>query len=344
MWVWYLKHFQGDSWPEWNKDNILDFAPVLSLIETFPNGAIPVTRDLLAETITSRAETILSHSVGTSISAGKDISFVIGCLNAVWLTTQSAAKSTGNGVYLELYPDNALEDTDDAATHIVSALGNLMAEGLMALLLSDLHVTKHMIDVTRTVPVTGHKLMSIHTALDSIHDADSGPTTVDALGVVCSFVQMLERVTVVMERNSLLEQQKANLPKLTARMRPVSGQSVASATDARRQIMEAQRLIDSSNEMIVKIVDDIILSLQELLKSPECPINLNDPFSQIDRTIHRKIVIAVIDVVVESCIQAVALVDDRKRQDLVLRSVNDSPWLKQILPSKRIDSILDEIL
>ena len=344
MWVWYLKHFQDESWPEWNKDNILAFPPLLSLIETFPAGAIPVMKDLLAETTTSRMDTILSHSVGTSISAGKDVAFVIGCMNAMWLTTQSAAKSTGNGIYLDICADPTIEDPDDAATNIVSALGNLMGEGLMALLLADLHATKQMIDLTRTVPATGHKLMSIHAALDSIHEADSAPATFDTLGVACSFVKMLERVTVVMERNSLLEQQKANLPKLTARMRPVSGQSVASATDARRQIMEAQRLIDSSTEMIVKIVDDIILSLQELLKSSECPVNMNVAFSQIDSFLHRKVVVAVLDVVVESCIQALALIDDRKRQEYVVRSVKESPWLNRVLSSKRIEAILEEIL
>jgi hypothetical protein len=336
-WAWYLRQFQEGEWRGWTVENSASFSPILSLMETFSHGAIAVVKLLLTDAVRRRSGTILSHAVGTSIQAGKDIAFALGCVNCLWLMTQSVAKSTGNGIYLDVNGNPEVEDPDDAATSLVSQLGNLMGEGMLALLLADFHAIRNMISITQTAPSNGHKLMSIQAALDSVHEGET--STMDSLGLVSSFVQILDRVTAVMERNSLLEQQRANLAKLTGRSRPVSGQSVASATDARRQILEAQRMIESSSDMILKLADDIVMSLAELLKLPENPVKISALELGGDVMVR-----AVLDMLVESCVQAIALVDERNRQGVLVRHVKSCSWLNSVVSSKRIETILEELV
>ena len=335
-WAWYLRQFQDDEWRGWTVDNSASFAPILSLIETFPQGAVAVVKLLLADAIDRRTESILSHAVGTSIQAGRDVAFALGCVNCLWLTTQSVAKSTGNGIYLDVCGSPNAEDPDDAAASLVSQIGNLIGEGLLVLLLADLHTTRHVINTSQSAPTGGHKLMSIQAALDSVHDGEA--SGLDSLALVSSFVQILDRVTALMERNSLLEQQRANLSKLTGRARPMAGQSVASATDARRQIIDAQRMLESSNEVVLKLADDIVMSLVELLKGSVCPIEI------LALELNDQIVKAVVDVVVESCVQAIALVDDRKRHEVLVRNIRGCQWLASTIGSKRIETILEELV
>jgi hypothetical protein len=341
MWVWYLKQYVEDEpvWGEWTRDNSIGFPPIISLIESFPGGLVPVLATFVSEVIEGHIGHILSHSFGTSISAGRDLSFAIGCLNSVWLTVQSAAKSTGNGIYLDVL--SSVESPDEAASGLLKLLGNMIGEALMVLVLADLHAARHVIEMTKSTPTTGHKLMSIQAALDSIHDETD--TNIDVLGVVSSFVQLLERVTTVMDRYSLLEQQKAHLPKLTARIRPTSGQSVASSTDARRQVMEAQRMIDMSTESISKIGDEILHSMQAILQGDACPVNISQTHLGMSHDVFIKVVTAFIDVVAESSVQALALVNDRNRHAQIADSMRKSKWLQALLTSKRIREILQEI-
>ena len=340
MWVWYLRQYVEDEsvWGEWTRDNSIGFPAVISLIESFPAGVVPVLSTFVSELIEMHIGHILSHSYGTSISAGRDLSFAIGCLNSVWLTVQSAAKSTGNGIYLDVF---SVESPDEAASGLLKLLGNMIGEALMVLVLADLHAAKHMIEMTKSTPTTGHKLMSVQAALDSIHDETD--TNIDVLGVVSSFVQLLERVTTVMDRYSLLEQQKAHLPKLTARIRPTSGQSVASSTDARRQVMEAQRMIDVSTEAISKIGDEILHSMQAILQGDACPVNISLSHLGMAHDVYIKVVTAFVDVLAESSVQALALVNDRNRHASIADSMRKSKWLQAILTSKRIGEILQEI-
>lgn len=324
-WAWFLRQFQAE-WLEWTVDS--SFSPLVSLLETMPAGSVAVVQLLLADAVSRRLDTILSHSVGTSIEAGKEIGFALGCVNSLWLTAQMAAKSTGNGVYLDIAAGG--EDPDEAAAGFVTVLGNLVGEGLLVLMLADLHATRSYVALTKSAP---HRLLSIQAALDTVNTEDEN----DVLGVVSSFVQVLDRVTLLMERNALLEQQRANLAKLTGRSRS----AIAASTDARRQIIEAQRLADSSTETIEKLADEIVHSFMEYLTMGVCPVNVDKSFIGLSEW--RSVVTAAVDVVAESCVQAVALVDDRKRQELLVKHMRNCQWLNQLLGQRRVETILEEI-
>ena len=338
-WAWYIRQYIHE-WPEWTVDNTMAFTPIVSLVESFPSGALAVIRLLLADSMSRRSESILTHSFGASIEAGKEIAFSLGCLNCLWIVVQSAAKSTGNGVYLDLYAGRLYEDPDEAASDLVTNISNLIGEGLLLLMLADFQAAKAVVALTRATPQSTSKLLSIQAAVDSVQSADEDSDVGDILGVVASFVQILERVTTVMERNSLLEQQRANMAKLSGRGKP---QLTATSADARRQILEGQRLVDSTSEMIHKLVDEIVNTVVEYLKANECPIDPSRSAVSIEADVWKRIATSGLDVLIESCVQAVALVDDRKRQQLVLKSVESCNWVKEVVGRTRLQQVLEEI-
>jgi hypothetical protein len=340
-WSWYLMQCFEDLIGGWTCDNAVTFHPILSLIETSPKLAVAVVRKLLLETVAQNIDRIQAHATGTSTDSGKVIAYTLGCVNSLWLTVQSIAKSTGTGIYLDVLGDPSIEDPDEAASRLVSILGGMMGEGLMALILADNHATHSVMNLCSSVPHAGHKLMSLQTALDSVNESEE---IMDSLAVVGLFEQIIDRVSAVMDRNSLLEQQRANLSKLTGRAKPVSGQSVASTTDTRRQIIDAQRMIESTNGMIVKLADGIIESLGELLGNEDYPINVNESMMGLAPEMFRSIVKSTVDAVVEACVMAIAQVDDRARQEKFVARIRCCGWLPRMLGTKRIETMLQELV
>jgi hypothetical protein len=316
---------------------------VISLLETFAPSGIAVVKLLIQNCIERKSETILTHAFGTALEAGAEIRFALGCANSLWLIAQSAAKSTGSGIYMEMCETTQYqcEDPDEAVASLVSSIGDMMGEALVVLVLADLHSARSSLSLFQTASFThsGHKLMSIHAALESLHEEKQ--SCQDVFATVSSAVQVLDRVSAVMDRNSLLEQQKAYLAQLssknTARLNP------SASTETRRQIMDAQRLIDSSSDLVSKLVDEIGLAAQELLKSQESPINPDLSFLGIEPNTWKNLVASFFDVVLESCVQAIALLDDRKRHETLIKSVKSSKWIEGLLGRSRINQILEEI-
>ena len=331
-WAWYLRQFMPT---EWNVENSVSFPPIVSLIETFPNGSIGVIKLLLSDAVNRKSATVLSHAFGSSIDAAKEIAFALGCVNSLWLVAQSAAKSTGNGIYVDIYPHS--EDPDDAATSIVSFIGDMFGEGLIALVLADFQSAKHILSLTHA-PYQ-NKVLSIQSAMESINSA-SERDEMSLVETLSSFVEILERVTMVMERSSLLDQQKANMSRLAGKTNTTRIQSGMS-TDTRRQVLEGTRLIESTNEMINKLIDDMMSSLGEYLKSKETPINHDKSFLDIDQW--PQVANAIIDVVIESSVQALAVCDDRKRQNALVKQIRSCSWIPQFIDEPRIEQILEDI-
>jgi hypothetical protein len=331
-WAWYLRQFMPI---EWTTDNSVSYPPIVSLIETFPTGAISVLKLLLSDAVNRKTPTVLAHAFGSSIEAGKEIAFALGCLNSLWLVAQSAAKSTGNGIYVDIFPNG--EDPDDAATCIVSSISDMFSEGMMVLVLADFQSAKQVLSLTHAPYL--NKVLSIQTANDSIQ-AVSQNEEASSMETVSSFVQILERVTMVMERSSLLDQQKANMTRLTGKTNATRLHSSMS-TDTRRQVLEGTRLIDSSNEMINRLIDDILTTLGEYLKSKQCPID--NERSVLEIADWQQISSAVIDVVLDSTVQAIAACDDRKRQNTLVKQIKACSWTSRFLNESRIEQLLEEI-
>ena len=345
-WAWYIGQYMHE-WTDWTGDRSLAFPPIISLAESFPGGALSVLKLLTRDIVEHRAPSVLSHAIGTSVDAGHDIEFAIGCLTCIWMVAQSAAKSTGNGVFSDLMP--GYEDPDEAASHLATAVGAMISEALSLLILSDLQAAKHAVALTSStisLPGSHVKLLSVHAAVESVLAAaqeEAGPDQCDPLSTVSSFMRILDRVTSVMERNSLLEQQRANLAKLSGKTSRKATPVTASA-DTRRQLMESHRLIDSSTQMIGKLIDDIIGLLSEYLSNSECPIDLRGPCALgTESELWRKIGTTLIEVVLESSVQAVALVDDRQKQVNILKSVESCRWVRGTLSKARVNEILEEI-
>lgn len=344
-WAWYIRQYMHER-TDWTGDRSLAFPPMISLAEMFPGGALSVFKLLTRDIVERRAHSILSHAIGTSVDAGRDIEFAIGCLTSFWMVAQSAAKSTGNGVFSDLMP--GYDDPDEAASNLATSVGAMISEALSLLILSDLQAAKHAVALTcLTVSVPGShvKLLSVHAAVDSVLAAaqEQGSDHSDPLSTVSSFIQILDRVTSVMERNSLLEQQRANLAKLSGKTSRTATPVTASA-DTRRQLMESHRLIDSATQMIGKLIDDIIGLLNEYLSNSDCPIDLRGPCALgTDSELWRKIATTLIDVVLESSVQAIALVDDRQKQVNMLKSVQSCQWVRETLSKARVNEILEEI-
>jgi len=340
-WAWYLRQYLGAG-GELVVDK-LEFEPIISLLESYPQGAIGVVKLLVSDLLNKRIEFVLNHAVGSSIEAGQDIGFGILCLNTLWLLAQSAAKSTGSGIYLELIDSTEVDDDpEEAAARIVYEISNCIGESLGLLLLADFQPARAFVHLTQQVGLaspSGSKLVSISAATEAVQDGESES---DVLGVVASFVRILERVTAVMERNSLLEQQRTNLAKLSSsRDSRVSVAGVS--TEARRQIIETQRLIDSTTEMVTKMTDDIVKSVAEYVEGDVCPLDCRRSVLGIDEHAWGKIVSGLIDVLLESSVQAIALVDDKKKQEFLRSAVAGSKWVHAVLPKNRLGEILEEI-
>ena len=341
-WAWYFRQYMNCGLEFVGPENILGFSPLSSLLESEPSRALEVLRLVLCDVVTKRSEFVLTHALGASIEAGHDVGFAVCLVNGMWLVAQSGAKSTGSGIYCEIVQNN---DPEEAATAIVVELSSMIGEGLALLVLADFQLARSVADVMMNqVPagISSSRLITIHAAMDAIQDDDSDNP--DLCGVVVSVIRILDRVTGLMERNSLLEQQRSNMKRLSGKSSGSSGSNtVAVSTDIRRQIIDTQRLIDTTLEMVVKMSDDIISGVSEVVSSDECPIDLGKSVVGIERNLWGRIGTALIDVLLESSVQAVALVDDRRRQETLLHAVKSSPWLLSVLSEKRLREILEEI-
>jgi len=337
-WAWYIRQYMHETGglDMVNPERILGFSPLTSLLETAPNKAIEVVGLLLADVVVKRAEFVLTHALGASVEAGHDLGFAICLANGLWILAQSGAKSTGAGIYSEMVHK---DDPEEAATEIVAEISNMIGEGLGLLVLADFQLARGIVNLTSTQLPS--RLVSIHTAMDAIQDEDNNVP--DTCGVVISVVRILDRVTGLMERNSLLEQQRSNMARLTKSAGGIGANTVAVSTDTRRQIIETQRLIDTTSEMVVKMSDDIIGGVCEVLKGNECPIDVHKTVLGLEGDLWKKIVTALIDVLLESSVQAVALVDDKRRQETLLNAINSNTWVASILGKKRVGEILEEI-
>ena len=339
-WAWYLRQHSGEV-SQWTAESFVLFAPILSLVESFPTGALRVVKLLIRNSIERKSQAVLLHAFGTSIDAGREIAFAIGCANSVWLIAQSAAKSTGSGIYLEIHNNSQCEDPDEAVAAIVSSLGDAIGEGSLVLVLADLQAARLSLSLFQSVSFSpsGHKLMALAAALESLNEDKAEH---DTFGVVSLAVEILDRASAVMERNSLLEQQRANLSQLNAR-NPDSRLQPLTSTDTRRRIIEAQRMMESSSDLILKLVDEIIASLGDLLKAPEAPVDPCTSHLGLHAEPWRNLVSSFFDALFESCVQAIALVDDRKRHEALLKSLRTSKWIGGVLGAERISMILEEI-
>ena len=336
-WAWYVRQYthETNGLENLHPDRILGFTPLTSLLETAPNKAIEVVRLLLADVVMKKSEFVLSHALGASVEAGHDIGFAVCLANGLWLLAQSGAKSTGAGIYSEMVHK---DDPEEAAAEIVADVSNMIGEGLGLLVLADFQLTRAIVNLTMNQLPS--RLVSIHCAMDAIQEEESNVP--DTCGVMVSIVKILDRVTGLMDRNSLLEQQRTNMARLS-KAGGIGTGTVAVSTDTRRQIIDTQRLIDTTSEMVVKMSDDIIAGVSEVLKGNECPIDLTKSVSGIDEDVWTKIVTALIDVLLESSVQAVALVDDRRRQETLHNSIKTNAWVPSILGNKRVAEILEEI-
>ena len=310
-WAWYLKQYIA-----YEDDSAAESA-LSALIDVFPNGAIPVMNLLMSELIEKNLPVILSRSVASSVTEGAEIKFALLATNTVWLLVQSRAKSHGSGIYLDVVGED--EDPESAAEKTVLAFADLMGEGLIILVLADFNSAKLVAHELMSQP-TG-KILSIYAAIEEDPNHFIMP--------LFSFIHVLDRVGAIMERSSLLEQQEANLVKLSNK----TGRSVG--TETRRQILETQRSIAQTSDMIAKLVDEITTTLSEYLKEDQCPL--------ICEKMNHSVVPAVIEVLIESSIQAVALFDDRKKHAILASAVRDSKWIPAVINSRRLDEILEEI-
>lgn len=336
VWAWFLRQHASEP-----NTQCIAFPPIVSLLESFPIGAFPSVTLLIKNSIERNSEMILSHAFGTALEAGREISFAVGCANSVWLTAQSAAKSTGSGIYLDLVSSlKACEDPDEAIASIVPSLADIAGEALLVLVLADLQAARNSLSLLQNLAFTpsGHKLMSLQAASEGLND-EQAPN--DILNSVSSSIQILDRVSAVMERNSLLEQQRANLAQLNGRSNVRLNPSAS--TETRRKIMEAQRLIESSSELVLKLVDEIVKALSDILKSAESPIDPDASILDLPKEKWRVFVSSFFDVLLESCVQAIALIDDRRRQEAVQKSVKASRWVEDLLGKQRVNQILEEI-
>jgi hypothetical protein len=330
-WAWYLEQIRANSWPGWTLENATSFAPILSLIETFPSESISVIQRLIRDSIEAHVDVILA---GSNVHASKEIGFALGCANSLWLTTENVAKSTGNGIYLDVNGQPDVEDPEVAATRIVKQISNLVGEGLLALLLSGLTATEELVAIIQSTPSGGHKLTSLFEAVESVEESDEG---LNILEIAITFAKICQRVELLFKHNSLVEQQRANLSALNGRI------GVGSATEVRRQIAETQRMIETSSASIRKLADEIVEAMSEFLQAAHSPINPDQSHIGLETGTMRSITKASIENVVELCVEALALVDDRKRQQVLEDNIRGSVWLNRLISQKRIDEILQEL-
>jgi hypothetical protein len=196
--------------------------------------------------------------------------------------------------------------------------------------------------LTQKVEITnpnGVKLMSISSAMEAVTGEDGG---FDSLSVALSIIRILERVTGVMERNALLETQRANLAKLSSR--DVHRVSVAGvSSESRRQIIDTQRLIESTTDMIAKMTDDIVKTITEFVEGNDVAIDPRNSVLGIDESIWVQIIANLVDVLLVSSAQAISVVDDKKKRELMACAIRNSGWVHAIIPKNRIDDILEEI-
>ena len=102
-------------------------------------------------------------------------------------------------------------------------------------------------------------------------------------------------------------------------------------------------MMESYSDLILKLVDEIIASLGDLLKAPEAPVDPCTSHLGLHTEPWRNLVSSFFDALFESCVQAIALVDDRKRHEALLKSLRTSKWIGGVLGAERISMILEEI-
>jgi hypothetical protein len=287
LWTKYLSGMSG----EWDWDqSVLGFAPLVALLETFSEGSVEVVRRAVE---------------------GSSVRFGSGLVYAYWLLVQSAAKSSGNGIYLGIIGG---DNSEKAAEQLVGELSRVMADvALAALSRGELELAK---SVMAFANEKYGKFLSLKIASETI---DSDP-----LSVVSSIIGILDRALLVQERNSLLEQQQAQLVIVSGRA--TGTRSGVMSTDSRRHAMDIKRLIDSTGDMIQKVNGEMVHGLAEMIEDEWC--GLNETHS------------SVIDGMLEAVVDAIRVSGDVQQEDQLVRLFRQHDWLDSTVAPQLVRMIM----